>query len=97
MVVFEVEKSKLNEVKRKLEEDNIVSRQTLKFRDATSLGLEKDVYYIVIEGSNEAIDRAREIIKSIGSEVTGKEADTILNKIKEQESAADQGFGSLFG
>ncbi len=77
--------------------DEIVSRQTINFRESRALGMEKDGYYLEIDGSGEAVRRTKEILGELGKEVDGKEKEEILKKISEQEESAAAGFGSIFG
>ncbi len=74
--------------------DDIVSRQTLIKRDGASLGLE-NATYLLVEGSEDAIKRAREIAGDY--EITGEEAEDVYKKIKEAEDAASLGMGAIFG
>ncbi len=77
--------------------DDMLTRQSVNFREARALGLNKDGYYLEIDGSNEAIHRAKELLKDIAKEVEHKEKDDVLRRIKEEEDKAAEGFGSLFG
>ena len=43
------------------------------------------------------INRINKIIDGSGKEISGKEKENVLNRIKEQEDSAAQGFGTLFG
>lgn len=77
--------------------DETVSRQTINFRESRALGMEKDGYYLEIDGSDESVKRTKEIIGDMGKEVDQKEKEEVLKKIEDQETSAAQGFGTLFG
>ena len=74
--------------------DDVVSRQTLIKRDGASLGLESAIY-VVLEGSEESVKKAREIAGKY--ELSGKEAEEIYKKIKDAENEASLGMGAIFG
>ena len=61
--------------------DDLVSRQTINFRESRALGFEKDGYYLEIDGSGEAIKRTKEILGDMGKEVNEKEKEKILKKL----------------
>jgi len=96
-VIFEVkteDAGKINE----LTKDDIVSRQSILTRDATSLGIDKEVLYVKIEGSEEGIKQAEDIAKEQGFKtLDSSEAETINTKIKEEEETAADGMGMIFG
>ena len=58
-----------NENKAKAEEavkkDDLVSRSSIITRSAASLGIEEDGYFIIIDGSEEAIKKAEELLKEL--------------------------------
>ncbi|HLD57931.1 MAG TPA: hypothetical protein VJA47_06485 [archaeon] len=77
--------------------NDLVSRQSINFRDSKSLGLSGDVYYLDIQGSDEALEEARKLLKDVASEVTGAEKEKVVDVIEKQEESANAGFGSIFG
>jgi len=91
--MYAVFKFKGEEKIRALYEDDLIGRQTLIKRDAKSLGMEGDEIYLVIEGSEEAIKRAREM----AGEFEMKEGEKIYRKIKKSEEEASLGMGAIFG
>ena len=95
--VFFIPRENYSKAKNLVYGDDIVSRQSLNFRESKALGLEKDGYYLEIDGSEESVKRLKEILKDIGKEVDKKEREEVLKKISEQEESAAQGFGSIFG
>lgn len=95
-VLFFIPKEKYATTKAKVFEDDLVSRQSIQFRDNKSLGLSKEGYYLELKGSKEAIKKARDLLKGSGKELEGKEKTKILKIIKNQETNAMQGFGAIF-
>ena len=74
--------------------DDIVSRQSIVKRDGKSLNLD-DSIFVLIEGSEAAIERANSIAGMY--RLSGSEEEDIYRKIKESEDAASMGMGAIFG
>ncbi len=91
-VVFKFEKG-AKEIE-ELFKDDVVSRQTVIKKDGKSLDMD-DAIYVLVEGSEEGILRAREIAKH--NVLEGKESEEVYRKIKEAEDAASLGMGAIFG
>ena len=85
--VFVVPKEEKAEVQQRIREDDLISRQSLTFRE---IG---EKFYLIVEGSEEAIER---IEKEFGLE-RAEDREKILEEIKKEEESAMQGFGSIFG
>jgi hypothetical protein len=81
--VFEIDKGREQEIKK----DGLLSRQSLTFRDITGK------YYLIIDGTEEAIKKLKEGFNLKISENKEK----ILEEFKKQEEKAVQGFGNIFG
>ena len=97
IALFHLKTSDYPKAKDLVEKDDITSRQSLTYREPSALGLKKEGYYLKINGSEESIKHAKEILKGLAEEIQGKEKDEVLKKIEEQEDQADSGFGLLFG
>lgn len=96
-VIFEVKSENQGKINTLLKDD-LVSRQSILTRDATSLNIDKDVSYVKIEGSNEGIKRAEELAKELEfTKLDEKDAEEINKKIVEQENSAADGMGMIFG
>ena len=96
--VFFVEKEKYMAAKNSLEGDDQVSRLSITFRDNESLGMEKEGYYLELDGPEELIAQARELLKeSEAKELEGEELKKVEGAISAQESKAEEGFGAIFG
>ena len=96
-VIFEVKTEEVSKINQMLKDD-LVSRQSILNRDASSLNIKKDVSYIKIEGSEEGLKKAKEIAKELKfKKLNNKESIEINIKIKEQEDSAADGMGMIFG
>ncbi len=95
-VIFSVEKTQVSKVNQILRDD-MVSRQSIVLRDASALNIEKDVRYVLIEGTDEAIKKAEELFAEVGKKEDEDEAKNIYNKIKSEESDVAEGVGFIFG
>jgi hypothetical protein len=95
-VIFEVKAAEAGKINT-LIKDDLVSRQSIVIRDANSLDIKEEVSYLKIEGSTEGIKRAEELAKELGmKKLPDKKAQTIDEKIKEQEDSAATGMGMIF-
>ena len=95
--VFFVKKEKQGEAKNKVYNDDLVSRQSILIRDNSALGIEKEGYYLQIDGEEGAIKRAKDILSGTAEELKGEEAKKVSEAIEKQESSAAEGFGAIFG
>ena len=97
--IFFIPKDSYMQARAKVLENDLLSRQSVVFRDNTSLGLPDAGYYLDIEGDEKAIEEARKILKEIenAKELKGAEKEKIEKIIKEQEEQAQAGFGAIFG
>lgn len=78
-----------------LKKDDAVNRGSITIRSALSLDIEEDGYFIIYDGSNEAVKLAEGLLKGLGEHY--KKASDVLRKIDEQEDAAIEGFGNILG
>lgn len=77
-----------------LADDDEVSRQTLVVRDGDEWGLDAKV--VLVEGNEDAIDRARSIIDEEGGGPSDR-AEEIKADIDSEQDSAAAGVGNLFG
>jgi len=94
-VVLFVTTQNYPKLKEKLLKDDVVSRASIVFKDAKSLGFEKDGYYFYVSGTEEACNKALRLAKELAEKVENSQE--IIEKIKEEEESAIQGFGGIFG
>ena len=81
----------------KIVQDDLVSRQTIAVRDTASVGLEGEDTIILIEGSRDALEKAKEILADDGSLLVDNEKKDVYDKIKEAEDNVAEGLGLMFG
>ena len=94
-ILIKIEKD-VEDVKRTLLDDDTVGRGSILFREASSLGIGEKCYYCLISGTEEQCDKAKMLIKDRAEIVEGEEKEKIIQKIKAEEDAAAEGFGSIF-
>lgn len=96
-VIFEVKTEDVGKINQMLKDD-LVSRQSILTRDASSLSIDKDVSYVKIEGSKEGLKKAGEIAKDLKfKKLSKKKSGEVNKKIEEQEDSAADGMGMIFG
>lgn len=97
--VFKTELGNLKRAEELLGKDDPVSRQSITTRAGSVFGMDAKAGYIHIEGHASAIARAEEILKegSLGTRLTGAEADEVHRKVRAEAEMAEAGFGSVFG
>ena len=96
-IVWLVSDDKLNEVRDKLLKDELVNRQSITIRSARILDFNKDGNYIYITGSEESIEKAKEIVGESVQEVEDDEATEVISRIEESEDSVAAGLGGIFG
>ena len=96
-LLFYLEKDKYQKANDALLKHDLLSRQSINFREAASLGLKEAGYYLELDCSEEAVEEAKKVLKDLAKELTGKEKDKILEIIQKQDEAAQSGFGAIFG
>ncbi len=94
--IFCVEKTQTSKIN-KILRDDLISRQSILVRDATALDIEKDVRYVLIEGTDDALKKAEELFTETGKKLEEGDAKTIYDKIKSEESDVASGVGFIFG
>jgi len=93
--VFEVSSDKARQAEQMLREDDVMGRQSIAVRNPGILGMDGDEVYIIINGSEEAIEKAKEMLKDI-AKVSEKRA-KVLDKFDELEDRTADAFGSILG
>jgi hypothetical protein len=95
-VIFEVKSDDIGKIN-SLIKDDLVSRQSILTRDASSLDLKGEASYLKIEGSDAGLKQAKTIAKELGFTVLKeKKAAEINQRIEEQEDSAASGMGMIF-
>ena len=75
--------------------DDVVGRASMVFKEGSIVG--KDGYYCLFSGTEEQCKRALELMKDLAEEVKDDRKSQLINKIKEEEDKAIEGFGSILG
>ncbi len=96
-LLFYLEKDKYSKVNDLLLKNDMMARQSINFRESSTLGSKESGYYLELDCSDEAIPISKELLKEFAKEITGQEKEKILKTIQEQEETANAGFGAIFG
>ena len=75
--------------------DDVVGRASLTFKEGSIIG--KDGYYCYLSGTEEQCKKALELVKELAEEVKDETKSQLINKIKEEEEKAMEGFGNILG
>lgn len=104
-LVLSIETKNYQKMKDILLKDDSVSRASIVFKEGGIIG--KEGYYSYIIGSEKQCRRALDLVKlkdektgeviELAKEVIGKEKEELINKIKEEEDKAIEGFGNIMG
>ncbi|MCU0798799.1 MAG: hypothetical protein MUC62_03920 [Candidatus Thermoplasmatota archaeon] len=81
----------------KVLQDDMVSRQSIKVQEPSSLGLKGEGTYIMIDGAHEALTKAKEIGGPECRSIEGAEKEDIRKRILEAEESVAEGLGLMFG
>ncbi len=93
--VFFVKKDAKSKAEDALKKDDLVSRQSIAIREATALGFKEEGYFIIVNGSDEAMKKAGELLKGLAEK--SKQAKDVLKKFDESEEDAAEGLGMILG
>ncbi|MCI4366026.1 MAG: hypothetical protein L3K10_08255 [Thermoplasmata archaeon] len=93
--IFSVPTGKRTELDAVLKDD-LVSRQSQKIRDAGAMGGPADQTYVLVEGSTEGVQRARDLLGPVGTVLPAAEAETLHQRFRDEEDAASAGMGLFF-
>ncbi len=93
--VFIVNSENKNKAELLLRGDDLIGRQSITIRLATALGMKEDGYFILIDGSEEALKKAKELLKGVAEKY--KDGKIVIEKIDKEEDSAIEGFGNIIG
>lgn len=93
-IVLHIETKDYSKLRDILLKDDLVSRASIVFKEAKTLSKEEG-YFCYISGTEYQCKKALELTKDLSKEIKDKEE--IINKIKEEENKAEEGFGGIFG
>lgn len=80
-----------------LYEDDLVSRQSITVRDASAIDLDGDERYVLVEGSDDALEKAEELLGDDAEVLDEDDAEEVFDAIKDAEQAGAEGMGAIFG
>ncbi len=80
-----------------LKKDDKTSRGSITLKDAKSLGVDTEGYFLIYEGDEEKIRRAEELVKELEEKIEEEKKEEALKKYKEESEKALEGFGGIFG
>lgn len=95
-VIFSIDKEKTGKMNEALKDD-LVSRQSIVIREAKVLGEDMEGTLLLVEGTEEAVERAKEIFKEIGEPLPDEKSKSAYDKFKAEEDTVANGVGFLFG
>ena len=93
--IFSVPSAKRAELDGVLKDD-IVSRQSQKVRDAGAMGGPPDQTYVLIEGSTEGVQRAKDLLAPVGTVLPPADGEALHQRFRDEEDAASAGMGLFF-
>ena len=95
-VIFEVKKEDSGKINA-IVKDDLVSRQSITTRDASSLEIKGETTFLKIEGSENAIKKAEKLAKELGfKKLDKKQSKNVDEKISAQDDSAASGMGMIF-
>lgn len=95
-MVFHVSPENDGKVNETLKEDPF-SRQSITSKNCESLGFDKKGKFILMEGDEEVLKKAEEELGDSIEKVGEEERKRVIEKIKESEDQALEGFGNIIG
>jgi hypothetical protein len=93
--IFIVPSAKRTELDAALKDD-LVSRQSQKVRDAGAMGGPADRTYVLVEGSTEGVQRAKDLLAVVGTALPPAEGEALHQRFRDEEDAASAGMGLFF-
>jgi hypothetical protein len=93
--LFAVPSAKRSELDAALRDD-VLSRQSQKLREASTIGGPAGTVYLLLEGSPDAVRRADELLAPVGTKLPVAEAEPLYRRFKDEEESASAGMGLFF-
>ena len=101
VAVFYVPPEKYKEAKKVVEADpyaeDSFAKAGYKLKEAKTLGVGEEGYYIYVKASEDFLGKARERLRDIAEELEGEAKEKVAKAVEEEEAAASAGLGNLFG
>ncbi len=80
-----------------LRKDDICSRHSIALREAKTLGIDREGYFLFFNGSEEACERAKDLLKNLVKDADEEVLEKAKKSYEEESEKALQGFGGIFG
>jgi len=93
--LFSVPSAKRTELDAALKDDR-VSRQSQTVRDAGAMGGPAGATYVLVEGAADAVQRAEELLATVGTKIPAADAEPLYRRFKDEEESASAGMGLFF-
>ena len=95
-IIFKVKKEDTGKINNIIKDD-LVSRQSITTRDASSLDIKGEATYLKIEGSSDSLKKAEKLAKESGlKKLSKKQTKDVNEKIQTQDDSAASGIGMIF-
>ena len=92
-----VKKENVMKADNKLKEDfDVASKQSITIRDAKALGIEKDGSFFLISGTDEGVEKCKELIKEFIEKTSEEDIKKAKEAIEKEGEAAASGMGGIF-
>lgn len=93
--VFLVSGEKRMKAEDSLKKDDLTGRQSISIRMCSSLGFKDDGFFIIFDGTEDSLKKAKDLLKELTTEY--KDKDEVLKKYDDEEEKASHGFGFVMG
>lgn len=93
--VFHVKSENKAKAEEAVKKDDTVNRCSIVLKSAYALGFKEEGYFIVIDGPEEFLKRAEDLLKGLAEPYKNKDA--VLKKLDDEENSAIDGFGVILG
>ncbi len=78
-----------------LKRDDIVSRGSITIKSPSSLDIDEEGYFFILDMRESSIERAEELTKELAQKY--KDGKKVIHKVEEEEDRAIEGFGNILG
>ena len=93
-IVFLVSNENKAKAEQILKQDNEINRGSINIRQCGSLDIDEDGYFIIVDANDEALKKAKKLLKELVTVYEKKE--DVLEKLEKEEEALG-GFGNILG
>ena len=94
-IVFAVKSGNKQKAEDVLKQDDEINRGSITIRAASSLDINEDCYFIILDATHESVEKAKHLLKEIAE--LYKHPEKVIEKVEEQENSAIEGFGNVLG